>query len=79
MTFLSPGFSAVSDLAPNSGMQVGAPPVIASHNLGGPIEDKTAFNNPPYAYGIVERTRDNKTRTCVSTTFPVYSLYFDPV
>ena len=24
--------------------------------LGGPVENKAAFNNPPYAYGIVERT-----------------------
>jgi hypothetical protein len=56
--------SAVGDLAPNNGTQPGAPPVISSWgtgpgggpNLGGPIEDKAAFNNPPYAYGIVERT-----------------------
>jgi hypothetical protein len=25
-------------------------------NLGGPVEEKAAFNNPPEAYGIVERT-----------------------
>jgi hypothetical protein len=64
--------SAVGDLAPNSGTQSTAPPVISSKDdtdcnndgtnddpgpcLGGPIEDKAAFNNPPYAYGIVERT-----------------------
>jgi hypothetical protein len=63
---------AVGDLAPNSGTQDTAPPVISSKDdtdcnndgvpddpgpcLGGPIEDKAAFNNPPYAYGIVERT-----------------------
>ena len=68
MTFLSPGFSAVSDLAPNSGMQVGAPPVISSHNLGGQIEDKAAFNNPPYAYGIVERTLSEYKSSPLSTT-----------
>jgi hypothetical protein len=64
--------SAVGDLAPNGGTQPGAPSVISSKDdtdcdndgvhddpgpcLGGPIEDKAAFNNPPYAYGIVERT-----------------------
>jgi hypothetical protein len=58
--------SAVGDLAPGNGAQHGAPFVISSQgtdpnnlglpNLGGPIEEKAAFNNPPYAYGIVERT-----------------------
>jgi hypothetical protein len=60
--------SAVGDLAPNGGTQPGAPDVINSYdfppfdepvnlpNLGGPVEEKAAFNNPPYAYGIVERT-----------------------
>ncbi|MHC4065735.1 MAG: hypothetical protein ACYSUI_14725, partial [Planctomycetota bacterium] len=48
---------AVGDLAPNNGAQPTADPVISSAgNLGGPIEEKAAFNNPPYAYGIVERT-----------------------
>lgn len=56
--------SAVGDLAPNAGTQPGAPDVINSYdfppqgqpNLGGPVEEKAAFNNPPYAYGVVERT-----------------------
>jgi hypothetical protein len=55
--------SAVGDLAPNAGTQPGAPDVVnswdfppAGPNLGGPVEEKAAFNNPPYAYGIVERT-----------------------
>ncbi len=56
--------SAVGDLAPNAGAQPGAPDVINSYdfpplgqpNLGGPVEEKAAFNNPPYAYGVVERT-----------------------
>jgi hypothetical protein len=54
---------AVGDLAPNHGTQPTADPVISSYdfdppgpNLGGPIEQKAAFNNPPYRYGIVERT-----------------------
>jgi len=60
--------SAVGDLAPNSGTQNGAPPVIASHNLGGPIADKAAFNNPPYAYGIVERTFSEYKASAFPTT-----------
>jgi hypothetical protein len=47
----------VGDLAPNNGAQPTADAVISSGgNLGGPIEDKAAFNNPPYKYGVVERT-----------------------
>jgi hypothetical protein len=64
--------SAVGDLAGNHGTQSLAPTdsVSSSHDvttcngtrlpnggcLGGDIEDKAAFNNPPYAFGIVERT-----------------------
>jgi hypothetical protein len=48
---------AVGDLAPNHGAQLTAPPVVSSGgDLGGSVADKAAFNNPPYAYGIVERT-----------------------
>jgi hypothetical protein len=47
---------AVGDLAPNNGTQPTADPVIASGDLGSPIDGKAAFNNPPYMYGIVERT-----------------------
>jgi hypothetical protein len=54
---------AVGDLAPGNGAQTGAPHARSSQdsnggapNLGGPIQEKAAFNNPPYAYGIVERT-----------------------
>lgn len=46
----------VGDLAPNHGTQSTADPVIASGVFGGPVEDKAAFNNFPYQYGIVERT-----------------------
>ena len=53
----------VGDLAPENGKQHGAPHVVSSQdknggapNLGPPREEKAAFNNPPYAYGIVERT-----------------------
>jgi hypothetical protein len=49
--------SAVGDLAPNNGTQPYADPVISSGgDLGGPIQNKAAFNNPPYQYGVVERT-----------------------
>ena len=48
---------AVGDLATNNGTQPGAPAVTSSGgNLGGPVDEKAAFNNPPYVYGIVERT-----------------------
>jgi len=53
----------VGDIAANHGAQPGAPEVVSSRdmhggapNLGGPVEEKAAFNNPPYAYGTVERT-----------------------
>lgn len=53
----------IGDLAPGNGKQEGAPHVVSSQdyhggdpNLGGPVEEKAAFNNPPYAYGVVERT-----------------------
>ncbi|NIS81361.1 MAG: hypothetical protein GTO14_14415 [Anaerolineales bacterium] len=46
----------VGDLAPNNGTQPTGDPVIHSDVLGGPVEDKAAFNNFPYQYGIVERT-----------------------
>jgi hypothetical protein len=47
---------AVGNLAHNSGAQPGADPVVANGILGGAVDGKAAFNNPPYAYGIVERT-----------------------
>jgi hypothetical protein len=68
--------SAVGDLAPNAGTQPGAPAVINSWgtgpgggpNIGGPIEDKAAFNNPPYSYGIVERTYSEYKSSPLSST-----------
>ncbi len=68
--------SAVGDLAPNAGTQPGAPDVInswdfdpiGSPNLGGPVEEKAAFNNPPYAYGIVERTYSEYKSSPLSST-----------
>jgi len=67
--------SVVGDLAPGNGAQPGAPHVISSQdfnagapNLGGPIEEKAAFNNPPYAYGIVERTFSEYKASAFPTT-----------
>ena len=37
-------------------------------NLGGPIEEKAAFNNPPYAYGVVERTFSEYKASAFPTT-----------
>ncbi|MHC4945876.1 MAG: hypothetical protein ACYTG7_22920, partial [Planctomycetota bacterium] len=47
---------AVGDLAHNNGALDSADPVVASGELGSPVEEKAAFNNFPYQYGIVERT-----------------------
>jgi hypothetical protein len=47
---------AVGNLAPNHGTQVTADPVVANGELGGAVDGKAAFNNPPYKYGVVERT-----------------------
>ncbi len=67
--------SAVGDLAPGNGAQAGAPHVVSSQdfnggapNLGGPVEEKAAFNNPPYAYGIVERTFSEYKASAFPTT-----------
>jgi hypothetical protein len=46
----------VGDLAPNNGSQVPLEPGTFSGIPGTPVESKAAFNNPPYKYGIVERT-----------------------
>lgn len=44
------------DVALNNGRQSTSDPIIASYNLNSPLTAKAAFNNPPYMYGIVERT-----------------------
>ncbi len=59
---------AVGDLAPNHGAQLTAPPVVSSGVLGGPVEDKAAFNNPPYAYGVIERTFSEYKASAFPTT-----------
>jgi hypothetical protein len=47
---------AVGDLAHNNGKQDTGDPVVASGVPGSPVNEKAAFNNFPYQYGIVERT-----------------------
>lgn len=47
---------AVGDLAHNNGTLDSADPVTASGVPGAPVDDKAAFNNFPFMYGIVERT-----------------------
>jgi hypothetical protein len=47
---------AVGDLAHNHGAQPTADPVTADGIPGTPVDGKAAFKNPPYKYGIVERT-----------------------
>jgi hypothetical protein len=47
---------AVGHLAHNHGAQATADLVTADGTLDGALAGKAAFNNPPYKYGIVERT-----------------------
>jgi hypothetical protein len=48
--------SAVGDLAHNHGAQVPLPSGSFSGVPGAPVEEKAAFKNFPYQYGVVERT-----------------------
>jgi len=48
--------SVTGDLAHNHGQMLAPAPVVASKVPGSPVDGKAAFSNPPYAYGIVERT-----------------------
>jgi hypothetical protein len=59
---------AVGDLAHNNGTQPTADGVIASGVPGAPVDGKAAFNNPPYAYGIVERTFSEYKSALISQT-----------
>jgi hypothetical protein len=61
--------SAVGDLAHNFGaMEVMLEPGTYSGVFGSAAETKAAFNNPPYAYGIVERTFSEHVSSTISTT-----------
>jgi hypothetical protein len=46
----------VGDLAHNNGAQVPLPEGSFSGTPGAPVEEKAAFKNFPYRYGVVERT-----------------------
>ena len=46
----------VGNLAPTHGTLPGADPVVADGQIDGLLATKAAFNNPPYRYGVVERT-----------------------
>jgi hypothetical protein len=63
------------DLAPGHGALPGSPAVVSSADynggnphVGGPVNEKAAFNNPPYAYGVVERTFSEYKSSAFPTT-----------
>ena len=56
------------DLAHNRGQMLDPATVTASGVPGSPVDGKAAFNNPPYAYGIVERTFSEYTAGQISQT-----------
>lgn len=58
----------VGDLAHNNGAQVPLLPGEFSGVLGAPVADKAAFKNPPYAYGVVERTFSEHIASPLSST-----------
>jgi hypothetical protein len=58
---------AVGDLAHNNGAQIPLPPGKFSGVLGSAVDGKAAFNNPPYMYGIVERTSSEWTASALDT------------
>jgi hypothetical protein len=59
---------AVGNLAHNRGTQATADAVVANGQLGGEVDGKAAFNNPPYKYGIVERTFSEYKSAQISNT-----------
>ena len=59
---------AVGDLAHNFGAQDTADGVAASGVPSSAVAGKAAFNNPPYAYGIVERTFSEYKSALISKT-----------
>jgi hypothetical protein len=61
---------AVGDLAPSHGAFQPLPAGSFSGTPGTPVAGKAAFNNPAYAYGIVERTYSEH----VSSAFPTLEV-----
>ena len=58
----------VGDLADNNGAQIPLAAGEFSGVPGAPVADKAAFKNPPYKYGIVERTYSEHVTSLLSTT-----------
>ncbi|MCB9879420.1 MAG: hypothetical protein H6835_17640 [Planctomycetes bacterium] len=56
------------DLAANNGAMTPLPPGQSSGVSGAPVTQKAAFLNPPFAYGIVERTFSEHFASALSTT-----------
>ncbi|MFK7743184.1 MAG: hypothetical protein AB8H80_22910 [Planctomycetota bacterium] len=56
------------DLAPNNGAHAPLPAGQFSGVPGAPVTQKAAFLNPPYAYGIVERTFSEHFASALSNT-----------
>ena len=69
----------VGDLAPNNGAMVPLAPGTFSGVPGDPVDTKAAFNNPPYAYGVVERTFSEHQSTPLSSTQIVAAYQSLPV
>ncbi len=66
--------SVTGDVAHNNGAQVPLPPGGYSGQLGSDVALKAAFRNPPYAYGIVERTfSEHKSSTLAGTLVSGYA------
>jgi hypothetical protein len=63
---------AVGDLAPNNGAQVPLLPGTFSGVLGSAVDLRAAFNNPPFKFGVVERTFSEWFSSALST-LPVNS------
>ena len=59
--------AAVGDLAHNNGSMVPLAAGTFSGVPGSPVDGKAAFNNPPYRYGIVERTSSEWTASALDT------------
>lgn len=58
----------VGDLAPGNGAQIPLPAGQFSGVPGAPVSQKAAFKNPPYMYGIVERTFSEHMSSALSAT-----------
>jgi hypothetical protein len=58
----------VGDLAHNHGAQTPLAPGTFSGVPGAPVEEKAAFNNFPYQYGVVERTTSEHKASLWDTT-----------